>query len=87
MNAIRRKEDTAPAPQVSLSHDSLSHEPDQPLRPDPVAHAEILVLTYGLQSAAWIAESNLATARRSDVPYWARVLQTVKDLRGPRRGS
>ena len=82
MNAIRRKEDTAPAPHVNLSH-----EPDQPLRPDPVAHAEILVLTYGLQSAAWIAESNLATARRSDVPYWARVLQTVKDLRGPRRGS
>lgn len=82
MNATRRKIEETPAPPLNLNQ-----EPDQPLRPDPVAHAEILVLTYGLQSAAWIAESNLATARRSDVPYWAHVLRTVKDLRGPRRGS
>lgn len=53
----------------------------KPMTPDPNAHAEILVLTYGLQTAGWIAETNLATARRSDTPYWSRVLQSVRDLR------
>ena len=52
-----------------------------PLKPDPRAHAEILVLTYGLQTAAWIAETNTATARHSDTPYWVRVLEGVQRLR------
>lgn len=57
----------------------------RPMKPDPNAHAEILVLTYGLQTAGWIAETNLATARRSDLPYWSRVLQSVRDLREAKR--
>lgn len=52
-----------------------------PLRPDPGAHAEILVLSYGLQMASWIAETNQTTARRADAPYWSAVRQTIERLR------
>ena len=58
-----------------------------PMRPDPQAHAEILVLTYGLQTASWIAETNKVTARRSDVPYWASVRRTIEHLRETQLGS
>lgn len=60
---------------------------DEPMKPDPNAHAEILVLTYGLQTAAWIAETNLSTARRSDTPYWSRVLKQVTHLRDAKHRS
>ena len=83
MNQMRR-----PVQERSTSDESwLQPSPGQMLEPDPQAHAEILVLTYGLQTAAWIAETNLATARRSDTPYWSRVLQTVQGLLASQAGS
>jgi len=81
MNETRRRYDWYP----SSKHEA---EPSQaPIKPDPRAHAEILVLTYGLQTAGWIAETNLATARRSDTPYWTRVLQSVTRLREAKHQS
>ena len=86
MNESRRRYDRHLAP-LTNSESSPFNQDSTPLRPDPSAHAEILVLTYGLQTAAWIAETNLATARRSDTPYWGRVLQSVQDLRAGERRS
>lgn len=73
MNQARRPSVTNLAGAVS--------DPPPTLRPDPRAHAEILVLTYGAQTAAWISETNLSTARRSDTPYWSLVLDGVRSLR------
>ena len=80
----RTKEHTAA---VSSAFSMRRMADESALEPDPKAHAEILVLTYGLQTAGWIAESNLATARRLDAPYWSRVLQTIKLLRDLQPGS
>src|SRR5262249_46738611 len=68
MNETRRGDDRHFAPLTPNDFRTT-----ETLKPDPSAHAEILVLTYGLQTAGWIAETNLSTARRSDVPYWSRV--------------
>ncbi len=79
MNETQRRNEAtfAPLPRLEPARPTEA----RPMKPDPIAHAEILVLTYGLQTAGWIAETNLATARRSDIPYWSRVLQSVRNLR------
>jgi hypothetical protein len=79
MNETHRRNAATFAPLMHLDQSRTTEA--RPMKPDPDAHAEILVLTYGLQTAGWIAETNLATARRSDIPYWSRVLQSVRQLR------
>lgn len=83
MNDIRRSEGTTSSLPAQFDRPASR----EPMKPDPNAHAEILVLTYGLQTAAWIAETNLSTARHSDTPYWSRVLQQVNRLRDSRHRS
>ena len=78
MNETRRRDTRIAAPSLPLEPPRNTEA--TVMKPDPKAHAEILVLTYGLQTAGWIAETNLATARRSDTPYWSRVLDSVKHL-------
>jgi len=82
MNQAHRRNEESFVPLTRLEQPRTTDA--RPMKPDPAAHAEILVLTYGLQTAGWIAETNLATARRSDVPYWSRVLQSVRSLRDAR---